>query len=87
MTCNSCHTYSCYVCGIQIAPKNGVKYWHFKGSGSADKNAVCLLYNNGKGGEKEERKRNRQQQKSPKNRKSTRMTRQRDVNNNNEKEE
>jgi hypothetical protein len=54
MTCKSCHTYSCYICGIQIVPKNNLKYWHFKGSGSADKDAVCLLYNNEKGGSKED---------------------------------
>lgn len=46
MTCSSCHTYSCYVCGLIIVPKNKLKYWHFKGSGSADKDAICPLYNN-----------------------------------------
>lgn len=54
MTCTSCHSYSCYVCGILIVPKGDVKYWHFKGSGSADANAECMLYNNGKGGTQEE---------------------------------
>lgn len=54
MTCASCHSYSCYVCGILIVPKGNIKYWHFKGSGSADMNAKCLLYNNEKGGTQEE---------------------------------
>ena len=38
MTC-SCKAYSCYICGIQIVPKNGSKYWHFH----KDK---CPIYNN-----------------------------------------
>lgn len=45
MTCGKCGTYSCYLCGIKITPKNGRKYWHFKGSGSAEASAVCNLYN------------------------------------------
>lgn len=44
MTCSNCHAYSCWSCGIQVFPINGKKYQHFKGSGSADKNAVCPLY-------------------------------------------
>ena len=50
MTCPSCHTYSCYLCGLLIVKKRGVKYWHFKGSGSADRNAICPLYNDGQSG-------------------------------------
>lgn len=45
MTCPSCEAHSCYLCGILINPINGAKYWHFKGSGSADNNAQCPLYN------------------------------------------
>ncbi len=45
MTCPSCDAHSCYLCGMLINPINGVKYWHFKGSGSADNNAMCPLYN------------------------------------------
>lgn len=29
ITCSSCHTYSCYICGIKLEPKNGSKYYHF----------------------------------------------------------
>lgn len=46
MTCPTCHSYSCYLCGILIRPRGGIKYWHFKGSGSADANATYPLYNN-----------------------------------------
>ena len=56
MTCPSCHTLSCYVCGIIIIPvKIGtqtIKYQHFKGAGSAAATATCLLYNDGNGVEK-----------------------------------
>jgi hypothetical protein len=48
MTCPTCHTYSCYVCGIMVEPKikpeGTIKYWHFKGHTDADKNAQCVLY-------------------------------------------
>jgi hypothetical protein len=48
MTCPTCHTYSCYVCGIMIEPKvkpeGTIKYWHFKGHSDADKNTQCQLY-------------------------------------------
>jgi len=40
ITCSTCHTYSCYLCGLLIVPKNGQKYWHF-GSGYG----LCPLYN------------------------------------------
>jgi len=45
MTCPKCNSYSCYICGIQIIPRDRIKYWHFKGSGSADYNTVCPIYN------------------------------------------
>jgi hypothetical protein len=45
MTCTVCHIYFCYLCEMIIEPKEGLKYYHFKGSGSADKNASCPLYN------------------------------------------
>jgi hypothetical protein len=46
MTCDSCGVHSCYICGIILKERpGGIKYYHFKGSGSADPNAVCLLYN------------------------------------------
>lgn len=32
MTCPSCKSYSCYICGMHIVPKNGTKYWHFYGA-------------------------------------------------------
>ena len=48
MTCPTCHTYSCYICGIIIEPKIisdvTVKYWHFKGHNNANKNSHCELY-------------------------------------------
>ena len=47
MTCEKCGSYSCYVCGMKVYYKEGRKYWHFKGSGSADRDAVCPLYNGG----------------------------------------
>lgn len=45
MTCPSCDAHSCYLCGILVNPINGLKYWHFKGSGSANSNSSCPLYN------------------------------------------
>jgi hypothetical protein len=45
MTCPSCEAHSCYLCGLLVNPINGVKYWHFKGSGSAGNDAKCPLYN------------------------------------------
>jgi hypothetical protein len=45
MTCPSCKSYSCYLCNVLIVPINGLKYSHFKGSGSALPNAKCELYN------------------------------------------
>ena len=46
MTCDSCGTHSCYICGIQIKERpGGIKYYHFQGSGSTDPNAICQLYN------------------------------------------
>jgi hypothetical protein len=46
MTCSSCHSYSCFICGIILLPKNGKKYWHFKGhTDSKDsKDSLCQLY-------------------------------------------
>ena len=53
MTCVSCDAHSCYICGKLLHEKiiDGVtiKYYHFKGSGSADSDAVCLLWNDGDG--------------------------------------
>lgn len=43
ITCSSCHSYSCWSCGIQILPINGLKYTHFKGSGSAKKMQYVLF--------------------------------------------
>jgi hypothetical protein len=45
MTCPKCKSYSCYICGMMIVPRGNIKYWHFRGSGSADFNASCPLYN------------------------------------------
>jgi TRIAD3 protein (E3 ubiquitin-protein ligase RNF216) len=45
MTCPTCQSYSCYICNLLIVPRGIVKYWHFKGSGSGDPDAVCPLYN------------------------------------------
>lgn len=45
ITCSSCKTYSCYLCGLIIVPKDDKKYWHFKGAGSAEPGAECPLYN------------------------------------------
>jgi hypothetical protein len=47
ITC-TCGTHSCYICGMVILPKgenNEILHWHFKGSGSAEEDSVCLLYN------------------------------------------
>lgn len=53
MTCPSCKALSCYVCGIYIMPRGGIKYWHFLGSGSQSKDAKCPLYNDGSGTSKD----------------------------------
>lgn len=45
MTCPSCGTSSCYVCNISIVARRGTKYWHFKGSGFADSDSKCPLFN------------------------------------------
>ena len=51
MTCPSCSSHSCYICGILIVPINDKKYWHFVGAGSYNKdtNSLCPLYNDGSG--------------------------------------
>jgi hypothetical protein len=53
MTCGSCGANSCYICGILLSERivDGVilKYYHFKGSGSADPEAICILWNDGDG--------------------------------------
>lgn len=45
ITCSSCGAYSCYICGILLKPKNGLKYWHFKGHSESDSDALCPLFN------------------------------------------
>lgn len=45
ITCSSCGAYSCYICGILLKPKNGLKYWHFKGHSDSEPDAPCPLFN------------------------------------------
>ena len=46
MTCSSCKSYSCYLCGIKLENKKGDKYWHFYGSGGTPtKIKTCKLFN------------------------------------------
>lgn len=45
ITCSHCHTFSCYICGIEIIPsgvQKNAKYWHFIGCGNKD--ATCPLF-------------------------------------------
>lgn len=48
ITCVKCSSHVCYYCGILVPPRwNGtrtISYYHFKGSGSADPDAICPLY-------------------------------------------
>lgn len=46
MTCSSCHSYSCYLCGIKLIPRAGSKYWHFYDTnGIPTKEKTCKLFN------------------------------------------
>lgn len=44
MTCPQCRGYSCYICGIALRPKNGLKYWHFQRHAEGERGAQCPLY-------------------------------------------
>lgn len=46
MTCPSCGTNSCYVCGIKLVPRGDIKYWHFKGSRLPGESPECPIYFN-----------------------------------------
>lgn len=46
MTCSSCKSYSCYLCGLLIKPKKEDKYWHFYGEGGTPTAIkTCKLFN------------------------------------------
>ena len=42
--CTSCKACSCYLCGIEVKPRDNIYYWHFKNSGSAAPDAKCPVY-------------------------------------------
>ncbi len=44
--CSKCMNAFCHLCKLNIYKKHDREYWHFKNSGSADKDAICPLYMN-----------------------------------------
>jgi hypothetical protein len=46
MTCSSCRSYSCYLCGISLLPRGHNKYWHFySGAEKKTNERTCALFN------------------------------------------